>query len=49
MCSSDLSQPLAERIEKHSGIPRVGLFMMNGETKVEGQKNVLAKVSRAKD
>jgi predicted ATPase len=26
------SQPLAEQIEKHSGLPRVRLCMINGET-----------------
>ncbi len=43
------SQPLAERIEKHSGIPRVRLKMVEGETKVEGKKDVLAKVAREQD
>jgi predicted ATPase len=37
------SQPLADRIEKHSGIPRIRLMMLDGETKVEGQKDVLAR------
>jgi len=32
------SQPLAERIEKHSGVPRVRLFMSDGETQVEGAR-----------
>lgn len=41
------SQALAERIEKHSGIPRVRLKMMEGETKVDGQKNFLEKHARA--
>lgn len=43
------SQPLADRIEKHSGMPRVRLQMANGETKVEGQKDVLARVARKQD
>ena len=43
------SQPLAERIEKHSGIPRVRLKMVEGETKVEGQRDFLAKVAREKE
>jgi len=32
------SQPLAERIEKHSGVPRVRLCMSDGETQVEGAR-----------
>lgn len=35
------SQPLADRIEKHSGVPRVRLCMSDGETQVEeSRKNV---------
>ena len=40
------SQPLAERIEEHSEMPRVRLTMSNGETKVEGQRDILAKFAR---
>lgn len=29
------SQPLADRIEKHSGVPRVRLYMSDGETQVK--------------
>ena len=29
------SQPLAERVEQHSGLPRVRLAMVEGETTVE--------------
>jgi predicted ATPase len=32
------SQPLADRIEKHSGVPRVRLRMSDGETQVEGAR-----------
>jgi predicted ATPase len=32
------SQPLADRIEKHSGVPRVRLCMSDGETQVEGAR-----------
>lgn len=32
------SQPLADRIEKHSGVPRVRLRMSDGETQVEGSR-----------
>jgi len=32
------SQPLADRIEKHSGVPRVRLCMSDGETQVEGDR-----------
>src|SRR2546429_4553648 len=32
------SQPLADRIEQHSGVPRVRLCMSNGETQVEGSR-----------
>jgi predicted ATPase len=34
------SVPLADRIEKHSGIPRVRLIIEGGETRVEGQHPV---------
>jgi len=30
------SQHLADRIEKHSGVPRVRLSISDGETQVEG-------------
>ncbi len=30
------SQPLAEHIEEHSGLPRVSLCMVDGETKING-------------
>jgi predicted ATPase len=29
------SEPLAERIERHSGLPRVRLCLIDGETQVE--------------
>ncbi len=32
------SEPLADRIEKHSGVPRVRLCMSDGETQVEGAR-----------
>jgi len=32
------SQPLADRIEKHSGVPRVRLSMSDGETQVDGAR-----------
>ncbi len=32
------SQPLADRIEKHSGVPRVRLCMSDGETQVEAAR-----------
>jgi len=32
------SQPLADRIEKHSGVPRVRLRMSDGETQVEADR-----------
>ncbi len=32
------SQPLADRIEKHSGVPRVRLCMSDGEPQVEGAR-----------
>lgn len=40
------SQPLAAAIEQHSRIPRVQLTMMEGETKVAGRKDPLARVPR---